>query len=181
MRAFVTHRLGKPVFDETALISGWGELMEELERLHQLAAPLQTVKDVTRRIFRSGGVKLATLLAAPDQPKGNDLLPHTFMRDWRLRRLATHIAAIDSQAESKKLNEMRTAAESDLAHLYEDLVVRRTWFTLAERVTPSVRAARSTQSRSSVSGSSSRPRSILTSPRLFAKLRLTWSSLPAKS
>jgi len=141
MRAFVTHRLGKPVFDETALISGWGELMDELKRLERLAAPLQTVKDVTRRIFRSGGVKLATLLAAADAAKGDDLLPRTFMRDWRLRRLATHIAAIDSQEESKKLNDMRTAIERDLAHLYEELVVRRTWFTLAERVTPSVRAA----------------------------------------
>jgi very-short-patch-repair endonuclease len=63
------------------------------------------------------------------------------MRDWRLRRLATHISMIDSQAESKKLNEMRTSVERDLARLYEELVVRRTWFKLAERVTPSVRAA----------------------------------------
>ena len=141
MRAFVTHRLGKPVFDETSLISGWGELMEELKRLASLAGPLKTVEDITRRIFRSGGVKLATLLASPDENGKADLLPKTFMRDWRLRRLATHIAMIDSQAESKKLNEMRMAIEGDLAHQYEELVVRRTWFTLAERVTPSVRAA----------------------------------------
>jgi very-short-patch-repair endonuclease len=141
MRAFVTHRLGKPVFDETSLISGWGELMEELKRLKSLSVPLETVEDITRRIFRSGGVKLATLLAAPDGAAVNELLPKTFMRDWRLRRLATHIAMIDSQSESKKLNEMRTAIERDLAHQYEELVVRRTWFTLAERVTPSVRAA----------------------------------------
>ena len=141
MRAFVTHRLGKPVFDETSLISGWGELMEELKRLQSLSAPLETVESVTRKIFRSGGVKLATLLAAPDDPSATDLLPQTLMRDWRLRRLATHIAVIDSQSESKKLNEMRTAVERDLAHQYEELVVRRTWFTLAERVTPSVRAA----------------------------------------
>ena len=141
MRSFVTHRLGKPAFDETALMTGWGELMDELKRVHTLAVPLKTVEDVTRRIFRSGGVKLATLLAAADDPAGRNLLPETFMRDWRLRRLATHVALIDSQSESKKLNEMRTNIERDLARLYEDLVVRRTWFKLAERVTPSVRAA----------------------------------------
>ncbi len=141
MRSFVTHRLGKPAFDETALITGWGELMDELKRLHALAEPLKTVEDVTRRIFRSGGVKLATMLAAPDDPAGRNLLPDSFMRDWRLRRLATHISMIDSQSESKKLNEMRTGIENDLARLYEELVVRRTWFKLAERVTPSVRAA----------------------------------------
>ncbi len=141
MRSFVTHRLGKPAFDETALMTGWGELLDELKRLHTLRKPLATVEDVARRIFRSGGVKLATLLAAPDNASGPNLLPNSFMRDWRLRRLATHISLIDSQSESKKLNDMRISVERDLARFYEELVVRRTWFKLAERVTPSVRAA----------------------------------------
>ncbi len=141
MRSFLTHRLGKPAFDETALMTGWGELLGELKRLHTLLDPLRTVEDVARRIYRSGGVKLATLLAGPDDPAGPNLLPETFMRDWRLRRLATHIAMIDSQSESKRLNDMRVSIERDLARLYEDLVVKRTWFKLAERVTPSVRAA----------------------------------------
>jgi len=141
MRSFITHRLGKPAFEASALMTGWGELIDELKRLRTLDEPLQTVEDVARRIYRSGGIRLATLLAAPDAPGGPNLLPDTFMRDWRLRRMATHISMIDSQAESKKLNAMRTSAERDLARLYEDLVVRRTWFKLAERVTPSVRAA----------------------------------------
>ena len=141
MRAFLTHRLGKPAFDENALITGWGELKDELERLHMLAEPLNAVEDVARKIFKSGGVKLATLLTRPIDSDSAELLPATFMRDWRLRRLATHIAVIDSQAESRKLNEMRTNIEHDLARLYGELVVRRTWFKLAENVTPSVRAA----------------------------------------
>jgi very-short-patch-repair endonuclease len=141
MRAFLTHRLGKPAFDEAALITGWGELRDELERLHTLTEPLNVVENVTRKIFKSGGVKLATLLTRPVETDNRELLPDTFMRDWRLRRLATHIAVIDSQAESTKLNQMRTSMEHDLARLYEELVVRRTWFKLAENVTPSVRAA----------------------------------------
>jgi very-short-patch-repair endonuclease len=141
MRSFVTHRLGKPAFEETALMTGWGELMDELKRVHALAEPLETVEEVTRRIFRSGGVKLATLLASADDSAGRTLLPKTFMHDWYLRRLATHIAMIDSQSNLKKLNEMRTSMERDLARLYEELVVGRTWFKLAERVTPSIRAA----------------------------------------
>jgi very-short-patch-repair endonuclease len=141
MRAFLTHRLGKPALDEAGLISSWGELKDELDRLHALAGPLKTVEDVTRKIFNSGGVKLATLLTRPVDADGSNLLPETFMRDWRLRRLGTHLAVIDSQAESRKLNEIRTSIEHDLARLYEELVVRRTWFKLAENVTPSVRAA----------------------------------------
>jgi len=141
MRAFLTHRLGKPAFDEAALITGWGEFRDELQRLHVLTEPMNVVEDVTRKIFRSGGVKLATLLTRSAENDGSDLLPETFMRDWRLRRLATHIAVIDSQAESRKLNEMRTSIEHDLARMYGELVVRRTWFKLAENVTPSVRAA----------------------------------------
>ena len=141
MRAFLTHRLGKPAFDEAALITGWGELRDELERLHMLAEPMNVVEDVTRKIFKSGGVKLATLLTRPVDADGGELLPDTFMRDWRLRRLATHIAVIDSQAESRKLNEMRTSIEHDLARMYEELVARRSWFKLAENVTPGVRAA----------------------------------------
>jgi very-short-patch-repair endonuclease len=141
MRSFLTHRLGKPAFDETGLMTGWGELKDELDRLHRLAEPLKTVEDVTRKIFNSGGVKLATLLTRSVDADGREFLPETFMRDWRLRRLGTHLAVIDSQADSKKLNEMRTSIERDLARLYEELVVRRTWFKLAENVTPSVRAA----------------------------------------
>lgn len=141
MRSYITHRLGKPAFDETALISGWGELMDELKRVRGRGEPLKTVEDVTRRIYRSGGVRTALLLAAPDASAIPDLQPETFMRAWRLRRLATHIELIDSQAESKRLNEARTGLEKDLTRLYRELVVCRTWFTLAERVTPSVRAA----------------------------------------
>ncbi|MGD2140974.1 MAG: AAA family ATPase, partial [Burkholderiales bacterium] len=141
MRSFVTHRLGRPETGESDLITGWDELLDELKRLRARDEPLKIMEDVTRRIYRSGGVKLATMLAAADEAGARDLLPDTFMRDWRLRRMATHISMIDSQSESKRLNEMRTAIERDLARLYEELVVRRTWFKLAERVTPSVRAA----------------------------------------
>jgi very-short-patch-repair endonuclease len=138
IRTYVSQRLGKARVDESGLLGGWSELMRELERLHALREPLETVRAVTAKIAESGAPKLAQQLL---QPGSEALLPATFLRDWRLRRLATHVAAIDSQAEVKKLSAMRAGNEQDLARAYEGLVVRRTWYALAENVTPGVRAA----------------------------------------
>ncbi len=141
VRIFVSRRLGKPQLDETALLTAWSELMLELERLHALREPLSVVREVTGRIADSGAPKLAARLCQPSDGDDGRLLPETFLRDWRLRRLATHVTAIDSQAEVKKLSALRSGIEHDLARAYEALVVRRTWHRLADNVTPAVRAA----------------------------------------
>ena len=141
MRIFVSRRLGKPQLDEPALLTGWSELLLEIERLHELREPLAVARRVAGKIAESGAPKLAQRLLQPAGEETDALLPETFMRDWRLRRLATHVAAIDSQADVKKLSAMRAGIEQDLARAYEALVVKRTWFGLSENVTPSVRAA----------------------------------------
>jgi very-short-patch-repair endonuclease len=140
MRDFLTARLGNPSLAEAALMSEWSQHFAVLERLHALAGPLSEIARVTELIAQSGAPKLAQLLTQPAED-AERLLPPTFLRDWRLRRLANFLAAIDSQDELQRLAVLRAGLEHDLARAYEDLVVKRTWFKLADSLTPGVRAA----------------------------------------
>ncbi|HWQ37416.1 MAG TPA: AAA domain-containing protein [Burkholderiales bacterium] len=141
MREFLSSRLGHPALDEAELLSEWSRHVCTLERLHAAAEALRTVALVTALIAESGAPALAQRLLEPDESATDRLLPPTFLRDWRLRRLATHLSAIDSQDELKRLCALRAGLEHDLARAYEGLVVKRTWFNLAQNMTPSVRAA----------------------------------------
>ena len=141
IRAFLTEVLGNPKIDESAMLVSWSALLAELSRLHGLVDALATVANVTRLISESGAPQYAQLLLQPLEGSEDKLLPEHWQRDWRLRRLATHLAAIDSQDEFKKLARLRADLEHDLARAYHDIVVQRTWLELAENATPSVRAA----------------------------------------
>ncbi len=141
MRGFVARVMGNPSVDESRLLAAWSGFMGELARLNVSAGPLQTVAEISARIAASGAPRLAELLRKPAQSGEDKLPPDTLLRDWRLRRLAGHLQAIDSQQDFKKLSDLRAGFEHDLARAYRDLVVKRTWLKLAENVTPSVRAA----------------------------------------
>ena len=141
IRAFLTDVLGNPKLDESAMLASWSGLLAELSRLIVQADPLAVVANVTRLIAESGAPRYAQLLLQPLEGNVDKFLPEHWKQDWRLRRLATHLAAIDSQDEFKKLARVRTDLEHDLARAYHDIAVRRTWLELAENATPSVRAA----------------------------------------
>ena len=141
LRDFLARTLGNPALDASALLAQWSGFMAELARLHTLAGPLEIVNQVTASIAASGAPKLAQRLRQAVQGDEDNALPETLLRDWRLRRLATHLQAIDAQEEFKKLSAARAGVEHDLARAYDDLVVKRTWLKLAENATPSVRAA----------------------------------------
>src|SRR5581483_11589215 len=99
----------------------------------------EDMRGFVARVMGNPSVDESRLLAA--QSGEDKLPPDTLLRDWRLRRLAGHLQAIDSQQDFKKLSDLRAGFEHDLARAYRDLVVKRTWLKLAENVTPSVRAA----------------------------------------
>ncbi|MEO8132607.1 MAG: AAA domain-containing protein [Betaproteobacteria bacterium] len=141
LREFLAGKLGDPAVDESALLAEWNVLDAELARLRALSAPLALVDTVTANIAASGAPKLAQQLRQRATGFDDKLTALTLLRDWRLRRLATHLQAIDAQDELKKLSAARLEVEQDLARAYEDLVVRRTWLKLTENVTPGVRAA----------------------------------------
>ncbi len=141
MREFLAGTLGNPAVAESALLEKWTALSTELSRLRSLAAPLALVADVTNRIAASGAPKLAQRLRQPATGFDEKLAPARLFAEWRLRRLATHMQAIDAHDELKKLAAARTEVEHDLARAYEALVVKRSWLKLTEQASPSVRAA----------------------------------------
>jgi very-short-patch-repair endonuclease len=141
MRRFLAGVLGSPDVDETTLLGSWSTLMAELSRIHGLATPLACVEQVTRLIAESGAPQYGQVLRQPLEGEADLLLPETWGQAWRLRRLATHLAAIDPLDEFKKLARMRADLEHDLARAYYAVVVKRAWLKLAQNATPSVRAA----------------------------------------
>lgn len=140
LRKFATDVLGNPAYDETALTSAWSTCLAELTRVHGLAALLAAVAKTTQQIAQSGAPQFAQRLLRPSSDD-ETLLPHDWRRVWRLRRLATHLTMIDSQEEFKKLARQRSELEHDLARAYQEIVVQRSWLSLARNATPAVRAA----------------------------------------
>ena len=141
MREFLAATLGNPAVDESKLLEAWNTMSAELSRLRALDAPLAAVAEVTANIAASGAPKLAHRLRLKATGFDEKLSPTILLRDWRLRRLATHLQAIDAHDEMKKLSAARVEIEQDLAHAYEELVVKRTWLKLAENAGPGVRGA----------------------------------------
>jgi very-short-patch-repair endonuclease len=142
LRTFLAERLGNEAVDEGVLMAEWGTIAGELARLHALEDRLGVVAEVTGRIAASGAPVLAARLREQRAtPEHDALLPQTLLRDWRLRRLAGHLEAIDARDDFRRLAALRTDLERDLARAYQALAVRRTWLKLAENATPRVRAA----------------------------------------
>ena len=141
MREFLAGMLGNAAVDESTLLETWNKLNAELSRLRALAVPLGVVAGVTANIESAGAPKLAQKLRQMATGFDEKLSSVTLLRDWRLRRLATHLQAIDAHDELKKLSAARSEVEHDLARVYEELVVKRSWLKLTEIATPGVRAA----------------------------------------
>ncbi len=141
MREFMAKMLGNPEVGEAELLAGWKLLESELARLRTLAEPLGIVASVTANIEAAGAPKLAHKLRQTPTGLDEKLSAATVLRDWRLRRLASHLQAIDAHDELKKLSAARVEVEYDLSRCYEELVVKRSWLKLAENATTAVRSA----------------------------------------
>lgn len=141
LRRFLGSMLGNPDVEDAQMQATWSELMAELARVLGLATHLATVEEVCGQIAASGAPSYAGALRKPFDGAVDALPPDNWRKAWRLRRLATHLEAIDAQEELKKLAKLRHEVESDLSRAYRDLVVKRTWLKLAENASPSIRSA----------------------------------------
>jgi len=139
--AFLSNELGNLSVPDAQMQASWSELMNELSRVHSLSSHLAVVSEVTGLVEDSGAHKYAALLKQPFAGTVDILLPDEWRKSWRLKRIATHLEAIDAQEELKTLSRKRQEAEKDLAKAYRDVVTKRTWLKLAENATPSIRSA----------------------------------------
>ena len=141
IREFLALTLGNPMVKDAQMQAEWSALMAELVRVHGLTQSLNMVADVTGRIEASGAPEYAHHLRQPLEETVDSWLPDNWRQIWRLKRLATHLAAIDAHDDLKRLSKLRTGLESELTRAYQDIVVKRTWLKLAENANPSIRAA----------------------------------------
>jgi len=139
---FMNSQLGNPEYSEADIQTNWSSLMEELRRIHSLAPHLRTVKEVTNSISISGGVNWAKQLQTQPVFEPHDgLLPDNWKEVWRLARLVNFVDSIDARHELRRLSQLRSALEGDLAKQYRDAVTKRTWLRLKENSTDMVTKA----------------------------------------
>lgn len=142
IRECVAGMLGNPDVTTQSLQSKWIELTDELSRVNGLTSHLDCVREICAVVQESGAPQYAAALQKPQPSNAIDnLLPDHWRKAWRLRRLATHLDAVDQRDQFKALTTQRRDVEADLSRAYRDVVVKRTWLKLAENAVPSVRAA----------------------------------------
>ena len=142
LREFVAQEFGSPALSDAQLQQGWTALMEELRRVLGLADDLQCVAQGTNAIEACGAPLWAASLRQQPAAQTHDAqIPDNWARVWRVRRLAHYVAQMDGRAQLKRLGQLRSDLEADLAKLYQQAVSTRTWLRLKENVTPAVGTA----------------------------------------
>jgi very-short-patch-repair endonuclease len=141
LRHFFGEVLGNPTVTDAEMQAKWSELMAELSRVLGLGTHLVAVREVCDKVVASGAPRYAAMLKQPITGTVDGLLPDSWRKAWRLRRLITYLDSIDLHEELKKLARDRNDVENDLSRAYSDIVVKRTWLKLAENASPTIRAA----------------------------------------
>jgi very-short-patch-repair endonuclease len=142
IRKFMDGSLGKHGVEVSDIQSEWSSLMERLRKLHEHSADLKTIERATSLIQTSGAPLWAQQLRSQVRGETNDpLLPDQWAEGWRLKRLSTHLDAIDGRQELRRLFDLRVTSERNLAKAYKQAVVKRTWLKISENATHSVKAA----------------------------------------
>ena len=149
---FLNQQIGSQILSDERLETTWKDLLNELQRVHDLATDLQTVAAVTQLIEDSGAPLWANQLRHEPHLNSQDtlsfdtlspdtLLPDNWQQIWRLNRLTSFIDSIDGRKELVDLSKTRNHLESNLARLYQQVISKRAWLKVAENATPNVRAS----------------------------------------
>jgi len=141
LRRFLGDALGNPTVTDAEMQAKWSALMAELSRVLALGTPLMAVRELCDKVEDSRAPMYATMLKQPVAGTVDGLLPDSWRKAWRLRRLTTYLESIDVHEVLKRLAKDRHEVENDLSRAYCDIVVKRTWLKLAENASPSIRAA----------------------------------------
>ena len=142
MMAFVTQNIGDPSLSDDELQTDYQELLNELQRVNNLATDLQTIADVTQLIEDNGAPLWAKKLRyEPHNNSQDTLASDNWQQIWRIARLTSFIDSIDGRKELVQLAKTRGNLEVSLARLYQEAITKRAWLKVAENATPNVRAS----------------------------------------
>lgn len=81
------------------------------------------------------------LLSEPARSDSDQLLPGNWRNAWRLRRLANHLESTGAASELRSLAHEKKQLEDSLARVYQEIVEKRSWLSVSENATPSIRSA----------------------------------------
>lgn len=138
---FLAHRLGNSTAAPEEIQNEWTELLKELQTIHALRNEFATVRALTQLIADSGAPQWAAQLRAEPVTETDSLMPEDWQHFWLIVRLSNHLSAIDPRATLKQLTIQRRQDEIELSRTYRSLIEKRTWLKIAEKATPSIRAA----------------------------------------
>ncbi|HSV74602.1 MAG TPA: AAA domain-containing protein [Chthonomonadales bacterium] len=141
VRRFLAETLGNPEIDDARMQAEWTALMAELRRVLGLGTHLTTVREVCDKVEASGAPRYAAALKQPVAGTVDGLLPDSWRKAWRLRRLSAYLKSVGAHDELRRLARDRQEAEGDLSRAYREIVVKRTWLKLAENASPDILAA----------------------------------------
>lgn len=144
---FLKQEIGGPMLSDAALQTTWENLLNELQRVNNLAKDLEVVTSITQVIEDNGApfwakqLRYEPCLNSQNEWLFDELLPDNWQQIWRLNRLKSFIESIDGRKGLVDLTKTRTHLESELARLYQQAITKRAWLKVAENATPNVRAA----------------------------------------
>lgn len=138
---FLKSKLGQPGIALDCIRQEWECLLHELSRVNSLGKVLSDVDRVVSLIKASGAPKYALSLCAPLSVAVDSLMPVNWERAWRLKRLDAYLERTDGHRTLRVLAVERKRWQDELAAAYQQIVVKRTWLSISENASPSVRSA----------------------------------------
>ena len=142
-RAFVEKDLGSNARQVERVVAQYAELVSEVRRIEALAHDIGIVNELSARLERAGGAKLAARVrSAAVGFSGEDATFPVSWRDaWNWARVKAHLETIEAREEFRTLASRRRDLEAGLARLYEDLVSKAAWLSMKLGASPMVLSA----------------------------------------
>lgn len=118
----------------------WQESLDELAKIEGLADDFAAIEAAADLAERSGAQAWAARLRSePALGAADPLSSSSWSEAWEWRAWDNLLASLDDPQALRKLFAERSDAEARLAHVYERLIVKKTWLGAQKNCTESVR------------------------------------------
>ena len=127
--------IGNPNEPSETIDQIWVAFLKEVERLNALEFDLASVRNIVYKISKCGATNWASRLATEAVvAETDDLLPANWRQAWMWSRQCGYLEAINGRAQILKATRDRRDAELSMRREYENVVEKRTWFRLIEKL-----------------------------------------------
>ena len=133
---WIDESLGAPDKATSEIAKTWQMFVEEATRLHDLHPVFQIINAAAADIHKAGAEKWAHSIATTpaSEEASEDVIPANWRDAWLCSQKKGFLEHIDGRGDILRLTKLRTDAELSLQREYEQLVEKRTWLELVERL-----------------------------------------------